>query len=374
MPDTSEMQSPPGPVTVIDGRGYLYFGGTSYLGLAGREEIIEAGCEAARRYGVHSATSRSRVGTNPPVAEVERRAAEFFGVESAFYFGSGYMSNHIMTAALADRADGVAVDVSAHYCVREAARLAAAPIVTFESGDPEDLARAIGESRRPLVMVDGANASTGALAPVEAYIEVLRDYEAPALVVDDAHLFGVLGNRGRGVFEEAGVWRYVNTDEPYLGVRLYACGTLSKALGGFGGIIPGTSAFVARVRNASHYFDGASAPASASAGSSARALEVVLREPELLERLRENTLYTRERLGALGLRVPGGAAAHFGVSIGGASEMARIHESLKLRGVLLPYVGAYAGIPNEGVLRFAVFANHSKSQIDQLIQELKNLL
>ena len=104
------MQSAPGPETIIDGARYLYFGGTSYLGLAAHPEVIEAACAALRQFGVHSATSRGRFGTNPPVLAVEQRAAEFFGAEEAFYFGSGYSANHIMVAALAAQAKAVLVD------------------------------------------------------------------------------------------------------------------------------------------------------------------------------------------------------------------------------------------------------------------------
>jgi 8-amino-7-oxononanoate synthase len=136
----SIMQSAPGPETVIDGVRYLYFGGTSYLGLSNHPEVVEAGCAALRQFGVHSATTRARFGTNPPVLEVERRAAEFFGTEDAFYFGSGYLSNHILVAALAADADVVLVDEAAHYCVLEATRLAGKPVHTFRHRDPDNLA------------------------------------------------------------------------------------------------------------------------------------------------------------------------------------------------------------------------------------------
>ncbi|RYD29757.1 MAG: pyridoxal phosphate-dependent aminotransferase family protein [Verrucomicrobiaceae bacterium] len=138
----SLMLSAPGPETVIDGVSYLYFGGTGYLGLATHPEVVEAGCEALRKYGVHSATSRGRFGTNPPVLEVERRAAEFFGTEDAFYFGSGYAANHILVSATADRMEAVLLDESSHYCVQEAARLPGVPVIPFRHGDPDDLRRA----------------------------------------------------------------------------------------------------------------------------------------------------------------------------------------------------------------------------------------
>jgi 8-amino-7-oxononanoate synthase len=224
-----------------------------------------------------------------------------------------------------------------------------------------------------LVMADAVGPSSGLLAPVLEYRRVLEGCERAVLLLDDAHGFGVLGEQGRGLFEELGLWPMVNGNNE-AGRSIAVCGTLSKALGGFGGIIPGTREFVARAREASHYFDGASAPASAEAGATAKALEIVQREPELRRQLRGNILRLRAALRGLGLTVPDGAAANFGVSIGNAANMQRIHEALKTRGILLPYVGAYSGIPPEGVLRFAVFANHTAAQLDRLAAELRTLL
>jgi 8-amino-7-oxononanoate synthase len=370
----SLMQSAPGPETVIDGVRYVYFGGTSYLGLANHPEVIEAGCAALRQYGVHSATTRARFGTNPPVLEVERRAVEFFGTEDAFYFGSGYQSNHILVAALAADADVVLVDEAAHYCVLEATRLAGKPVHTFRHHDPDNLAEVAKRHDRVLVMADGVNPSTGTVAPAREYLAALAGRAHATLLLDDAHGFGVLGEHGRGLLDELGLWAHVNGVSLVNGVRVCVGGTLAKALGGFGGIIPGTHEFVERARKSSHYFDGASAPASAEAGATAKALEIVRREPELRDRLRTNVRHVRAGLGELGLIVPDGDTANFGVTVGDAENMQRLHEALKVRGIMLPYVGAYSGLPPEGVLRFAIFATHTAEQLDRLLAELRAVL
>jgi len=368
------MTSAPGPVTAFNGREFLYFGGTGYLGLAAHPEVIEAGCDALRNYGVHTATSRSRLGTNPPLLAVERNAAAFFGTEDAFYFGSGYVANQIMVSVLAAEVDSVHVDDAAHYSVCEAARLAGKPVFHFPHSDTEALRRNIGKGGRVLVMADAVGPSSGRIAPVLALIEALSDCEKALLLLDDAHGFGVLGPNGRGAFDAAGLWEQVNRSGSAESTELYACGTLAKALGGFGGIIPGSAGFISKIRSVSHHHDGASAPASPVAGASAMALEIAIREPGLRIRLQENSRHLRDGLRAIGLAVPDGETAHFGVTIGDSHRMRSIHESLRVRGIMLPYVATYSGIPAEGVLRFAVFANHTSHQIDQLLEELRKLL
>lgn len=371
----SVMESAPGPETVLDGVRYLYFAGTSYLGLAGHPEVIEAGCAAMRRYGVHSATTRARFGSTPPVLEVERRAAEFFGTEDAFYFASGYVANHILVSALASQAEAICLETSAHYSVQEAARLANLPIKPFRGGDAEDLARAAAGTDRVLVLADAVGPSTGRLTPVAAYVDALRPAGRTTLLLDDAHGVGVLGENGRGLLDELGLWARVNGQDCAEGdVALCVGGTLAKALGGFGGVIPGTREFVRAARGASHYFDGASAPASAVAGASAKALEIVIQQPELRRRLRGNVLRLRAGLRELGVAVPEGTSAHVGVSVGTGEQMSAIEQELKRRGIIVPYLASYSGSAPQGVLRMAVFANHSHEQIDRLLAALRDIL
>lgn len=367
------MESPPGPETVINGRRYHYFAGTSYLGLHGHPEVIAAGCAAFRRLGLHTATSRPGFGHCAPVLEVERRAAAFWGKEAAFYVASGYVTNHLLIQAAGPVA-GVWVDESAHFCVWEATRLAGAPVHTFQPRDVDDLRaqlqRHLPPGGRPLVMADAIMPATGAVFPVADALRVLREFAPAVLILDDAHGAGVLGTHGRGTLEHFGYWEAANGGQGVDGVELWSGATLAKALGGFGGIIVGSEPFVERVRQSSHYYDGASAPPAPVAAASAKALDIVAADPSLRARLHENRACLQAGLRGLGLRVPETPAAQVGVVAGPGEIHQRLQAALQEEGFIVPAIRAYAGLGSEGVLRFAACAGHTVAQIEALLAAL----
>src|SRR5260221_14233626 len=124
------MQSAPGAETIFDGRRYLYFAGTGYLGLQGHPEVLRAAADAVYQYGLASATSRTGFGNNPPTLEGEERAAAFCGQEDAFYYIPGYLGNSILALWLRDQFDDAFVDELAHYSVLEGLAMAQRPIFT----------------------------------------------------------------------------------------------------------------------------------------------------------------------------------------------------------------------------------------------------
>ncbi len=368
------MESAPGPETTIDGVCYLYFGGTSYLGLHGHPQVIEAGCAALKKYGVHTATTRAGFGTSPLVLEVEKLAQRFFAADEAFYFAAGYSANHILMPILARTAAAIFLDEHAHFCLEEAVRLTGKPVHRFRHHDPANLRlqleNHLPEGGAPLVLSDGVVSATGRVAPVRSLVEVLSRFAPAMLHLDDAHGFGVLGENGRGTWEAAGLWNHVNGGEPFEGVALSVCGTLAKALGGFGGIVTGTQEFVEASRTSSHYFDGASAPACPLAGSTAAALGLLLSDPSPRDRLRRTVRRVRRGLQDLGIQVSDEASANVGFTVGDASHMRRVHEHLREHRILVPYLPAYSGVGAEGVLRLAVCSEHTDSMIDRLLQAL----
>lgn len=368
------MESAPGAETVIDGQRYLYFAGTGYFGLQGHPEVIRAATDAMQRYGISSATSRAGFGNNLPTLDVERRAAEYFGAQAAFYYVSGYVGNGILAQGLRADFDVAFVDELAHYSVMEGLGLSGRPMVSFRHCDPADLAAKLAANlqpqQRPMLMTDGVFPSLGHIAPIPEYIEVLAHYPDALICLDDAHAGGVLGLAGRGTYDHFGL------DGQPAGqpVSLYFSGTLSKAFGGQGGLITGSSELIDRLKKASHYYNGASQPAVPVAAASAKALEIVAAHPELRQRLWDNVRRLKTGLRQLGLAADDTPVPIISLSTGSGAEMQQLQQELMRRGIVIAYAREYAGLGPEGGLRVAVFSTHSDEMIDRLLAELARCL
>ena len=376
------MQSPPGPETVIDGRTYLYFAGTGYLGLQGRTEVIAAACVAARRYGMGSATTRAWFGNMPPTLEVEQEAARFFAADAAFYFASGYWGAQLMVDALADQFEQVFVDALAHYSVVDAARRSGRAAIAFAHADPDDLRAKLhanlAPGARPLVVSDGLFSVRGTIAPAAAYDRLLAEYPGAVLLLDDAHGAGVLGDDGWGAYQYEGLHqRGLNRDllealdRP---PRLLVSTTLSKALGGFGGLIAGSVALIEQLRTRSPVFSGASPPPPAAAAGAARALQLARSEPELRRRLWANVARLKTGLRGLGLTVADTPAPIVFLAFDTHAAAQRIQAALAEQGILIALASGYSGVGASGALRIAVFSNHTDAMIDRLLRSLAELL
>jgi 8-amino-7-oxononanoate synthase len=418
-------ESAPGAYTRIDGREYLYFVGTGYLGLQGHPEVIRAACEATQQYGIHSATTRAGFGNTPPTLSAEQSAAEFFATEDAFYFVSGYAGNSILLSALENDFDALFVDELSHYCVFEAARHRRCPSFTFRHRNVDDLAAVLTKNlqpdQRPLVLSDGVFSARGTIAPVDDYCKLLKGYEGAGLLLDDAHAIAVLGTNGRGTLEHFGFFDgRTNTANPvgnalrgvpqapanasnlcagtaqrpfptdavvrvpdsasktgkdeYNGCATFICGTLSKAIGAYGGIIPGSREFLGRVRNASHWYDGASSPPAAAGAATVKALELIRADASHRTRLWSNVRMLKDGLRAMGFDVDDTPVPIICLIAGNADNMRRIQHELMVRGIAIAYMAAYAGLGPEGGLRIAVFATHTEAMIRQLLDQLRQLV
>ncbi|MCX7975115.1 MAG: pyridoxal phosphate-dependent aminotransferase family protein, partial [Candidatus Aminicenantes bacterium] len=275
------METAPGAEVIINGRRLIYFGGTGYFGLQGHPEVIKAGIEAFRQYGVHVATSRISFGNNPVLLTLEKKIADFFGTEAAIYLASGYFINLTLVQGLSHLYEKIYMDELAHFSIRDAVYSARKPVLTFRHRDPEDLKKKIRAelkaNERPLVITDGLFPIFGSLAPVEAYLPLIEEYNG-LLCLDDAHAVGILGPKGRGTFDYFGL----------KGDRLFFGATLSKAFGGYGGFIPGTRDFLEKVRLTVGVYKGATPAPTPIAAATLKAIDLVAQHPEW----RETVSYT----------------------------------------------------------------------------------
>lgn len=360
--------SPPGAEVILDSKEYLYFAGTGYFGLQGHPDLLVAGCDSLMQYGIGTATTRGGYGTNPALQDVEQIAARFFGTEDSVYYVSGYCGNAIMVEVLEDKFDICIVDEIAHYSVYDAARMTGKKLVQFRHCDAEDLKRVlkaeVKPSQRPMVLSDGMFAMSGHIPPIPEYLKAIESYDDAIICLDDAHAIGVLGENGRGTFEYFGVE----------GDHLYSSGTLSKAIGGHGGIIAGSKELTGHIRKRCHVYRGASAPPTPAAAMSAAALKFVMKHPELREQLRSNVRFLRKGFQSIGLDVEDSPAPIISIVLESSEAMRDVYAGLLERGIAIAYVDSYAGVGENGCLRIAVFATHTEEMLNKLLESFSELL
>lgn len=264
-----------------------------YLGLTRRAEVTEAAASAARRWGAGATGSRLVTGSTELHAELERELAEFCGFEAALVFSSGYAANLAVLTALSTHGSLIVSDAGNHASIVDGCRLARAETAVVAHADPEAVAKTLDAhpGRRALLVSDSVFSVDGDAAPLGAFAGVCRGHGA-ALVVDDAHGFGVLGEGGRGALQAAGL-----DGAPGVVATL----TLSKSLGSQGGAVLGPARVIEHLVNAARTFIFDTGLAPAAVGAALASLRLLRREPGLADRARTVAGTLHGRLTAAGL-------------------------------------------------------------------------
>jgi glycine C-acetyltransferase/8-amino-7-oxononanoate synthase len=301
------VESAQGPRIELDGTEVLLLCSNDYLGLAGHPIVSAAAIDAIERWGTGAGASRLVSGNMEPHLRLERRLAEFHGTEAALLFGSGYLANTGIVAALARPGGVVLSDALNHASIIDGCRLAGAETIVYRHRDlehlEEGLRRAAG--RPALIVTDGLFSMDGDVAPLARLAELADRYGA-RLMVDDAHAVGALGPGGRGSVAEAGLGDRVDV----------LVGTLGKSLGSYGAYACVSRQTRELLVNTARplIFSTGLAPACAAAAEAA--LGVIEARPELVARLRRNAATLRGALRAEGLAVGDSASQIVPVLIG----------------------------------------------------------
>jgi len=254
-----------------NGRRLLSFCCNDYLNLTHHPAVKEAAIEALRVHGVGAGASRFVTGNHPLFSELEARLARLKETEAACVFGSGYLANLGIIPALIGPDDLVLIDELAHACLWAGARLARAAVVPFRHADVEHvellLAQLRRHHRRALIATDGVFSMDGDIAPLHGLATLAQRHDA-WLMSDDAHGLGVVGG-GRGSNFLGGT----KADVPL------QMGTLSKALGSYGGYICASAAVVDLIRNRARTVIYSTGLPPAIVAAAIAALDVIEREP-----------------------------------------------------------------------------------------------
>jgi 8-amino-7-oxononanoate synthase len=256
---------------VRNGRRLLSFCCNDYLNLTHHPAIKAAAIAALARYGTGSGGSRLVTGNHPLFAALEARLARLKGTEAACVFGSGYLANAGIIPALIGRDDLVLVDDLAHACLWAGARLSRATVMAFRHGDAAHAEALLAEHRprhvRALIATDGVFSMDGDLAPLPALAALAQRYDA-WLMSDDAHGIGVIGSGRGSTFAHS-----VPAEVPL------QMGTLSKAIGGYGGYLCASAAVIDLIRNRARTFVYSTGLPPALAAAALAALDLIEREP-----------------------------------------------------------------------------------------------
>ncbi|MEV5277818.1 8-amino-7-oxononanoate synthase [Streptomyces sp. NPDC051993] len=248
-----------------------------YLGLTRHPAVTAGAAEAAHRWGAGATGSRLVTGTTALHAELEREVAEFCGFEAALVFSSGYAANLAALTALGPHGSLIVSDAGNHASIVDGCRLARAHTEVVAHADPEAVRKALDtHGAGGLVVSDSVFSVDGDAAPLTQLAAVCREFGA-ALVVDDAHGLGVLGEGGRGALHAA---RLAGADD------VVATVTLSKSLGSQGGAVLGPARVIRHLVNAARTFIFDTGLAPASVGGALAALRLLSAEPERAGRAR----------------------------------------------------------------------------------------
>ena len=365
------LASPQSAWVEMEGRGrVLILSSNNYLGLCNEPEVVRAGVDALHDYGAGTGSVRFICGTFTIHRELESALARFVVTESALSYVSAWNANEGLTASIAEEGDFVVSDQLNHASIIDSMRLAKSMTKcttgVYQHSDMDDLReklRGARSARRRIIWTDGVFSMEGSIAKLPDILQLARDYDA-IVVMDDSHATGVLGKTGRGTAEHFGV----------LGEVDIITSTLGKALGGAaGGFVAGPAALTDYLtqRSRPQLFSNALPPTVAA--SAMAAVKCVVQEPERVERLRQYTLYFRERITEAGFRPLAGETPIIPIIVGETAAAITMSEMMLDEGVFVTGFGFPVVPQGQARVRCQVSAGHTRGDLDIAIAAFKKV-
>jgi glycine C-acetyltransferase len=349
------------PVSVVDGKKVVNLTSNNYLDLTGHPRLKAAAKAAIDSHGVGTAAVRTIIGTQDVHVALEKKLAEFKGTEASLVFQSGFTVNVACCSSLMNAPEDLLVsDELNHASIIDGSRLSKAVKKVYPHKDMKALKQILetNKFRRCMVVTDGVFSMDGDVAPLPE-IQDIADAHGAIVMVDDAHASGVMGKNGRGTPSHFGL-----SDRTQVQI-----GTLSKAVGSVGGYVAGTQGLIDYLTSVARPFlFSSSHPASVIATCSA-AIDVMLEEPERIQKLWENARHFKEGLKKLGFDTGASETPITPVMVGDTAKAQKLSAMLFEEGVFALSICFPTVARGKDRLRTIVSSGHTAKDLDFALEK-----
>lgn len=332
----------------------------NYLGLANHPDVVQAAADGLKSHGYGMASVRFICGTQDQHKRLEQALSQFFGTEDSILYTSCFDANTGLFETLLDERDAIISDALNHASLIDGIRLCKAKRLRYAHADMKELETALQEAvscRLRLIATDGVFSMDGDLARLDRITELADRYDA-AVVVDDSHATGVLGQNGRGTPDHFGVADRVDL----------ITSTLGKSMGGAsGGFTTGRKEIIELLRQRSRPYLFSNALPPALTAAALKALKLVAQGEHLRKSLREHAAFFRKSLESLGFTLVPGEHPIIPVMLGDAALATRMADRLLEEGIYV--IGfSYPVVPKgQARVRIQISAAHTREQLEQAV-------
>jgi len=359
------IEEPHGNYVICEGEPKIMIGSNNYLGLAQDPRVIEAACEATRRYGAGCTGSRLLNGTIRLHVQLEDALAEFLQRDAVVLFSTGFFANQGALASLTEEGDAILCDRENHASIIDGCQFAAAKLIPYRHNSPASLRnrlKRLPDEAGRLVVMDGVFSMSGDIADLPPLLKTAKEHQA-RVYVDEAHSLGVLGPQGRGSVHHFGL-----NDEVDI-----VMGTFSKSLGSMGGFIAGDAQMIEFLKHRARCFIFTAALAPAVAGGVLKALEIMREEPERIEQLWRNTRKMHEGFKRIGFKIGTTQTPIVPILIGSEMKSFIFTQRLFEEGIFATPAIFPAVRYGEAIVRTSFMATHTDSDLDRVLEIFEKL-
>ena len=349
-------------ITTSDGQTVLNFCANNYLGLSSHPQVIQAAKDTIDSHGYGMSSVRFICGTQDIHKELERKIAEFLGMEDTILYAAAFDANGGIFEPLFGPEDAIISDALNHASIIDGVRLCKAMRFRFKHNNMEDLEQQLRDAEdkgavQKIIVTDGVFSMDGTVAQLDKIVALAEKYQA-LVMSDESHATGFVGNTGRGVHELKGVMDKVDI----------ITGTLGKALGGAsGGFTSGKKEIIDLLRQRSRPYLFSNTLAPSITGASIAVIDLLTQSTELRDKLADNTRYFREKMTAAGFDIKPGDHAIVPIMLYDAGLSQKMAEELLKKGIYV--IGFYFPVVPRGEarIRVQISAGHDREDLDKAI-------